>query len=430
MSFCAVDFVHLFPLFTFIYFTKRTKPHSFLPMGRRKGSVNRVTTLPRGVTCLEDGRARPYCVRHRGMPREFFATAEAAVARKKELRALERDHGRAALDYDRAVHAEVVEARAILPTGVSIVDAARHWLEHHPGGESPAVAAAVEDFLAAKLAAAGDSDRHVRDLRSRLRAFALSFGSQSVAGIGTDAIRNWLASMDASARTVANYRTALQNFFRFAVRRQWCGRSPMERIAPEDMPRVAASRKHPLSVCQANAVLAVVAEQRPEYVPHFALRLLLGFRTAEARRFRWEWIQPEQARVYIPAHATKTGDAWSLDDVPPRFWRLVEKPWRNGQVPAPYARAWEGSARINGKRTRKTGLKAAILQAGGMTRWPHNATRDTFCTLHISAYRDPQRTALMLRHRNAQTLWRSYLGELVTTNVARPFFEAKSVVPR
>jgi integrase len=375
---------------------------------------------------VRDGKheAKPFCVRHRDRPREFYASAELAVARKRELVALEKRHGSAALDYDRAVHAQVVEARALLPEGVSVVDAARFWADHHPAGTSPEVALAVEQFIEAKVAAAGDvTSRHVRDLRSRMRGFVLAFGERSVAAVNSEAVLAWLQSLEDSPRTVANYRSAVQNFFNFAVRRGWLGRSPMERIATGDLPRVPASTKHPLTVAQANALLAVVQAERPAYLAHFALRLFLGFRTSEARRFRWEWIQPELGRVYIPAHGTKTGDAWSIDDVPPRFWELVRKPWRNGQVPAPYVRAWEGSKAIPGERTAQPGLKAQILSEIGRVNWPDNATRDTFCTLHISAYRDPQRTALVLKHRNSQTLWQSYLGALMPEAQARGFFE-------
>lgn len=408
-------------------------------MGRRKGSVNKVDVddLPRGVSFLRDGRARPWMVRHRALKPETFASAEGAVARKAELIELERRHGADALDYDRVVHAQVVEARRILPAGVSLAAAAEFWARHHPLGESPLVATAVEDFIAAKKRASGRSAeqqqaRNVRDLSSLLRPFVLAFGDQAVADVGSGAVLRWLESLGHAPRTVANYRNGLQTFFNFAVRRGWCGVSPMVRVAAEDLPKVATSAKHPLTIAQADALLAVVAAERPEWVPHFALRLFLGFRSSEAGRFRWEWIQPELGRVYIPAHATKTGDAWSIDDVPPRFWQLLGENLKSdplklgnfkGAVPKPYVRAWEGSKAIKGKRRAQTGLKARILEAAGLKTWPDNATRDTFCTLHISAYRDPQRTALVLKHTNAQTLHRSYLGTLVPEAAAREFFE-------
>jgi hypothetical protein len=42
----------------------------------------------------------------------------------------------------------------------------------------------------------------------------------------------------------------------------------------------------------------------------------------------------------------------------------------------------------------------------------------------MSAYRSAERTALVLKHRNSQTLWQSYLGTLVPQAEALEFFEA------
>lgn len=402
-------------------------------MGRRKGSVNKVdiTSLPKGVSFFADGRARPFSVFHKGNKREFFATAEEAVARKKELVATERIHGSAALEYDRKTHVEVLQVREILPPGVSIVDCARFWVKHHPSGSSPMVATAVKMFIESKRKSSITDDddcdnRHIRDIKSRLGAFALAFGDQLVSEVSADAALSWLLSLDKGPRTVMNYRNHLQNFFNFAVRKQWCGVSPMNFVSVQDLPRVGSSDKHPLAVDQANDLLEFIKNEAPVYLAHFALRIFLGFRTSEARRFRWEWIQPEQGRVYIPDFATKTGDAWSIDDIPPRFWDFVKKPTETGLVPAPYVRIWQGCKEVKGIRSAQVGLKHRILKRIGLMSWPSNATRDTFCTLHISAYRDPQRTALVLKHRNSQTLWQSYLGALVPRAKAIDFFEKKA----
>ena len=317
----------------------------------------------------------------------------------------------------------------MLPSGVSLDEVARFWVQHHPCGDSPMVAQAVDVFIDAKRLSGGlnesDTDSpHVHDLKIRLKPFVLSFGDQPVNEVSTSAIYDWLLSLEKSPRSLKNHRMALLNFFNFVVRKEWCSVSPMDRLSVQDMPRVRQSEKHALSVDQANRVLELIEELSSVYLPHFALRLLLGFRTSEARRFRWEWIQPEQGRVYIPAGATKTGDAWSIDDVPPRFWKIVKKPVNTGQVPSPYVRIWKGCKAIAGQRSAKVGLKAMILKELDLVNWPHNATRDTFCTLHISAYRDPQRTALILKHRNSQTLWQSYLGTLVPQAEAKAFFES------
>lgn len=409
-------------------------------MGRRKGSVNKVdvANLPRGVTFLKDGRDRPFVVRHRKLKAESFKTAEDAVARKKELIELESSQGVEALTYSRAVHADVMEARAMLPSGVSHAQTARFWLKHH-SGESLQVAEAVEKFIDLRKRQSicpNGWTRHTKDLNSRLGRFALSFGNQFLSEITSGDLLNWLGELSAPdkselcARSIANYRRALENFFNYAFRRAWVVESPMQKVTQEDLPTVRRGQKKPLTVAQADKLLEFVAEVTPRFLIHFALRLFLGVRTSESRRFQWDWVQPGQSRILIPGwfytveneiqRGSKTGDDWAIHDVPERFWRLfnAEKRPAKGNVPKPSTRYWHGYD----ERTRRRCLKRQIIEAIGLDAWPHNVTRDTFCTLHMSAYRSAERTALVLKHRNSQTLWQSYLGTLINCEDAKKFF--------
>jgi len=416
-------------------------------MGRRKGSVNKVdvANLPRGVTYLRDGRARPWMVRHRSLPAETFATPEGAVARKMELIALERTQGIEALTYSREIHADVISAREVLPEGVSHLRAAEFWRAHHAAVELP-LAQAVNQFVDLRRSQSirpGGWTRHTKDLKSRLGRFALAFAERPMPDITGESILQWLAGLTddhtgaaLSARSVANYRSALENFFNFAARRKWVAASPMTGVIQEDLPTVRRSKKHPLTVCQARQLLEVIAREAPRYLMHFALRLYLGIRTEESQRFRWEWIQREQGRIIMPGwflredgatidQGSKTGDDWSISDVAPAFWGIYDATPRptSGDVPAPANNIWHGYARPQGNRQPIPSLKRLVMHEIGLETWPHNATRDTFCTLHISAYGSPERTALVLKHRNSQTLWQSYLGQLVPEAEAVAFFE-------
>lgn len=403
-------------------------------MGRRAGSVNKVDidNLPRGVSMFRDGRAKPFLVRHRKLPTESFASAEAAVARKAELIQLEKNHGHEALSYDRATHADATAALNELPAGISLLDAARFWTKHH-SGEDISCAEAISRFVDNKRAQSnrptGKMTPHVHDLNTRLRRFSLAFGEQQLTEITSEPILHWLLELDQSPRSIKNICTALNNFFNYAARRRWITRSPMIDVTNDDLPKVRTSLKNPFSPDQAAIVMDVVRDVAPRCLLHFALRLWIGFRTQEAHRFRYEWILPDQKAVHIPGwfytddgsieQGAKTGDAWMIDDVSPAFWRLyrehlatqsIDPKNAKGQIPAPYYELW-------------IKLRSAILTELELSKWPDNACRDTFCTLHMSAYRSAERTALILKHTNAQTLWRSYLGTLINQDTARVFFE-------
>ena len=181
----------------------------------------------------------------------------------------------------------------------------------------------------------------------------------------------------------------LANFFNYATRRKWVAVSPLARVVQKDLPTIRRSKKYPFTVEQANQLLEFISEKVPHFLIHFALRLFIGVRTAESKRFQWEWIQRGQNRILIPGwflqendeieQGVKTGDDWSIDDVAPRFWAIYDAEPRpnNGHVPTPSKRQWRR-------------LKEVILQKLDLKKWPHNATRNTFCTLHMSAYRSAE----------------------------------------
>jgi len=394
---------------------------------------------------LKDGRARPWMVRHRDLKPETYATPEEAVSRKQELIDLEKQQGSEALTYSREVHADVTAARKILPAEVSHAEAARFWVEHHPN-ITITVADAVDQFVQLRRSQSIRPEgwtRHTKDLKSRLGRFKLSFGEKPMPEISGESILQWIQQLRdektgeiLSARTVANYRIALDNLFNYAERRKWIAASPMTGVIQDDLPTVRRSKKHPLTTDQANQLLEVIEAEAPRYLIHFALRLFIGIRTEESQRFRWEWIQRNQNRIVIPGwffreddeveQGSKTGDDWSIDDIAPRFWSIYDTEERpsSGNVPKPSNNRWHGYKRKD-KGKPIPSLKKAVLKKIELKRWPHNATRDTFCTLHMSAYRSAERTALVLKHRNSQTLWQSYLSTLVAKETAIPFFEAR-----
>jgi len=396
---------------------------------------------------LSDGRARPWLVRHRALRAETFATPEEAVARKAELIELERTQGTAALTYSREIHADVTAARGVLPDGVSHLQAAEFWAEHH-SEVVISLERAVEQFVELRRSQSIRPDgwtRHTTDLNGRLGRFTLAFEGRELPVITAESILQWLSQLTddktgaaLAPRSVANYRIALDNFFNYAERRKWVHPSPMRGVIQDDLPRVRRSKKHPLTIDQAVQLLAVIRREAPDYLIHFALRLYLGVRTEESQRFQWEWIQRDQGRIIIPGwflreeaesvtieQGSKTGDDWSIDDVPPAFWAMYDSEPHpsTGTVPRPSNNRWHGYAKPQAGRTPIDSLKRLVMHELALETWPHNALRDTFCTLHMSAYRSAERTALVLKHRNSQTLWQSYLGQLVPQAEAVAFFE-------
>lgn len=283
---------------------------------------------------------------------------------------------------------------------------------------------AVEMFLEAK-AKHGLAERSLRDLRSRLGLVSASFRGVRLVEVSGGQLFDWLGSLrgrdgvsPASARSVLNYRRALGAFFAWALRRGWVRRDPMAGLSDADLPRVRRPEKGILSPAEGEFLLRLVRSRWPEFLPGFLVRYFLGVRTAEAGRFRFEWVRSGDRRVVVPGwvggeRVVKTGDSWVLDDVEPAFWRW----WEAGKF-----------ARQGVFRPLYGSMAARIARAfceGAGRAWPGNALRHSVATYHLSLHRDPGRTALLLRHRSQAQLWQSYLAGLVPAEEARLWFNPK-----
>lgn len=170
------------------------------------------------------------------------------------------------------------------------------------------------------------------------------------------------------------------------------------------MPDARPGAKHPLRLWQVSALLALIEGNYPRFALWAVLQLFAGVRAGEALRFRGEWILAEARAVRIPGWGldgkagSKTRDDWALLDLPVGFWRWVEAhPAGPGPLAAPSRRRWRAIAR-------------ELRSQGIIDRWESNAMRDSFATYHFSAYKDPLKTAALLKHRDSQMLYRSYLG--------------------
>ena len=176
-----------------------------------------------------------------------------------------------------------------------------------------------------------------------------------------------------------------------------------------------------ITIEQTKLLFDYLVAECPNLVVWFALKTWVGLRTSEADRFRYEWIDSEQKRVIIPGwewvegklvQVAKTQDNWEIHDLEPCFWCWVQKYKEadEGPISKPSRLCWNL-------------IKKHLKEKAGLEKWPSNALRNSFCTYHISLYRDANKTALVLKHTSPRTLYREYLGNLVPKEKAQGYFE-------
>lgn len=353
-----------------------------------------------------------------------FATLEAAKAAKSSKLAQIKRYGDLAVQFSESDWRELSAARELLPEGVSIVDAARYYAERNGKVGGSTVSDSVDRFLEHQQSR-GNGRKHFKNLKSRLLYLVAEYGDLPVGDVTQEMVAGLLKQISErwKPRTVLNYRSDWHNFFSYLVDLNEVPANPVSSITKRHLPKVkSVSRRNPLELWQVVEIMALCCKKHPKLAYWMALQFFVGFRESEASRFRHEWVQPEMRRIVIPGwyydggeerQGTKTEDDWVIDKVPENFWYWHAKYGKpEGRVKSP--RSW-----FDWHHT----IRRSIVKAGIVDTWPHNAKRDSFCTYHISAFRNPQQTALILKHRNVNTLWQSYMGSLRTEVEGRAYFQ-------
>ena len=355
---------------------------------------------------------------------ESFDTLAKAKAAKKSHKAHLKKYGKISTDFNEKDWAELKAAREVLPSGVSVLDAANEYLARHGVGKNRALDDCVRlyfDFQKSR----NNSRRYVQTVESTLNKLLEYLGKPLIREVSRSDVMEALSKLSqlVSVRTVKNHRAIWSQFFGYLVDVEELAESPMANITLNHLPKEkGGSRKNPLELDKVIWIMALAERDFPELAYWLALQFFVGIRSDEANRFQHEWVQPKFNRIMIPGWfyengeakgGTKTRDDWMIDKVPENFWSWHSKYGKvRGKVECP------GNNYQWDRRVRKP-----VIEEGVVKKWPHNAKRDSFCTYHLSAYRDQAQTALILKHTNVTTLWKSYMGTLRTEQEGRAYFQ-------
>ena len=355
---------------------------------------------------------------------ESFDTLAKAKAAKKSHEAYLKKYGKISTDFNEKDWAELKAAREVLPSGVSVLDAANEYLARHGVGKNRALDDCVRlyfDFQKSR----NNSRRYVQTVESTLNKLLEYLGKPLIREVSRSDVMEALSKLSqlVSVRTVKNHRAIWSQFFGYLVDVEELAESPMANITLNHLPKEkGGSRKNPLELDKVIWIMALAERDFPELAYWLALQFFVGIRSDEANRFQHEWVQPKFNRIMIPGWfyengeakgGTKTRDDWMIDKVPENFWSWHSKYGKvSGKVECP------GNNYQWDRRVRKP-----VIEEGVVKKWPHNTKRDSFCTYHLSAYRDQAQTALILKHTNVTTLWKSYMGTLRTEQEGRAYFQ-------
>lgn len=347
--------------------------------------------------------------------RTFFETKEQAAS----FAAFKNDE----LKRNGIFHAEFPERLRVMaqnaverlrPFGKTIDDAVAHYVAHLKASEKSCSATQlVSEILVAKEKD-GVSERHLRDLRSRLGVFAEAFDGKPVATITAAEIDDWLRSLPVKALTRNNYRQRTALAFNFAVRRGYATGNPAEGAAKA---KVISKPRGILSVNEAARLLEASA---PNVLPYIAIGLFAGLRAAELERLDWSEIDFESDLIEVAAAKSKTAQRRFVKMQPNlREWLLPH-------------RKHKASVRPQGRFEFRQSFNQARKDAD-IKKWPDNALRHSFASYHLAHFNDAALTALQLGHHDSRVTFAHY-RELVKPKDAERYWQlqpakARKIVP-
>jgi len=336
--------------------------------------------------------------------RTFFETKEQAASVAAFKNAELKHNGIEHSEFPTSIRVMAQNAvEQLKPFGKTIADAVQHYVAYLKANERSCTAVQlVKELLAAKKAD-GVSERHLRDIRYRLGAFAEKFDGRMVATITSKEIDDWLRSLPVAAVTRNHYRGLAVLAFNFAARNGYAVSNPAEDAAKA---RVVGEAPGILTPTEAARLLEAAT---PDILPYLAIGLFAGLRRAELERLDWSEIDFDSGLIEVTAQKAKTARRRHVPMQPNlRHWLLPLRKHKGNVTPVLGFRESFELAR----------------EAAGISEWPENALRHSFASYHLAHFKNAATLALEMGHTNSGMIFNHY-RELVKPKDAERYWNIK-----
>lgn len=305
-----------------------------------------------------------------------FSAAQMAEDFAAVLRSQRRRDGDAAFSVPAALRVEAVRCAAMLAPfpGATLTDATQHYVSKVLRlCAAPNVATAITRLLDAK-AKSNRRARTLDNLRSRWGMFAHTFGPRPFGEITETELANWLDSVSTSPTNRHNYRRAVMQLYRAAMRKHWCDANTMAEAT--DCVQLEEKPAGILTVEQCARLL----EQSDTYglTAYAVIGLFCGLRREELVRLQWSAVKLSERIITVGAEVAKL------------------RRQRHVTITDTAARWLPGIVKTTGPIVAPENLRKrfdAWRRVAGIRSWPNNAFRHMFGSIHLATFKDEVRTA-------------------------------------
>lgn len=204
---------------------------------------------------------------------------------------------------------------------------------------------------------------------------------------------------------------AVRSLFNWASKQNPCmvRHNPIPRIVLDDV--VHDEEIHFLTLRQVRRLLEAPSPYREAY----ALALFTGIRpeefsSREKPGLLWENINREDKLIRVPSEMAKGSRRGSMarviDSVPENLWAWLKDSPEQGRV-FPY---------------RPVQMPRRGKELLGLSKWPEDILRKTFCTYHVAYFENVPQTSLIMGHRGSPDMIHRHYRGLATKRQGREFF--------
>lgn len=376
-------------------------------VGSRKG--NKVTISRRKGHPYYNWRARYV---DNGKNREKgFKTKKAAEewAEAREAESLQFGTESILSHSERSV---VLDSRETLEAlGVNLRQAVEFAIDHFKKAQKSCTVSELKERVIFEKERAGQSDRYIQDLRSRLGRFEEEFGNRIVSTVTRDEISDWLhgltnlkTSDKLAATSLNNFRRVLVVMFNEAIECGFIETNPAEKVKQS---KVIESEVGILTPEETARLLEVCPEC---LLPAVAMGVFAGIRRSELEELEWRDVDLDNRLIRVRAANAKSSrnrqvriEDNLLSWITP-YYRTRGKVWPpNGR------KLIDQTHRLAGFGEPGTESQAQIDEGILFHRpWPDNALRHSYASYWLEEFKDANQLALYMGHRGTDIIFSNY----------------------
>lgn len=358
-----------------------------------------------------------------------FSTKEKALHALREAGGMKRRFGEMVGSLSPGEMMEMIAAKARLAEcGASLVEAVEFYLKHATRlREEVTVPELVRRFREDRRNR-GLSERYCAQLRVSLGSLAQWLPLRLAHEVTAVDVEAWLqANNHWQAKTANNYLGDVAAMFEWA-RANTRGFVRMNPTSEIERRKWRGGKIVALPVERCEELLCGAVERRQwRVLSYVVLGMLGGIRPAEVERLLWDAVHLEERTVVVMATDAKTAARRVVDltEQAVAWLRLIPAEMREGMRVIERV-GWEDEWVVFrrelgwdvGRGAKHLPKTEAVVRHG---RWPHDALRHTFASMHYAQHKNEALLQVQMGHRSARMLHQHYRA-VVTPGEARRFW--------